>query len=69
MRYTLCDDRASLVAKSGPAVDFSQNIFPKTPFGNGNVGRGVRVLSESGDKVADNSPPPKTIADEISIEK
>jgi hypothetical protein len=35
--------RPSLLAKSGLADDFSQNIFPITPPGNGNVGRGSKI--------------------------
>ncbi len=40
-------------------------MFPITPPGNGNVGLGPREL-EFGFKVGENSPPPKTIAGEIS---
>jgi hypothetical protein len=53
----------------GPADDFSKNIFPKTPLGNGNLVRGLRALSESRVEVAQNSPPPKTIPGGISKTK
>jgi hypothetical protein len=57
LRYnTLCTGRPSLGAKFGLADDFPPNIFPMTPSGNGNKGRGSRDLSESGYKVGGNSP-------------
>ncbi len=46
-RYTLCAGRPSLVANSGLPDDFSQNMLPKTPTENGNVGWDTRTLSES----------------------
>ena len=49
--------RPSLLGNSGLPDDFSQNIFPTTPPGNGNVGWGPRALSESGFKVGENSLP------------
>ncbi len=47
--HTLCTGRVSLVAKLRLNDHFPQNIF--SPLGNENVGRGTRVLSESGFKV------------------
>jgi hypothetical protein len=58
-RYTLCAGRPSLVANLGLPEDFSQNMFPKTPTGNGNGGWGTRALSESSFKVGENSLPAK----------
>jgi hypothetical protein len=58
-RYTLCAGRPSLVANLGLPDDFSQNMLPKTPTGNGNVGWGTRALSESSFKVGENSLPAK----------
>jgi hypothetical protein len=63
---TLCAGRPSLVANSGLPDDFSQNMSPITPSGNGNVGRGTRTRSEFSFKVAENLPPVKKIAGEIS---
>ncbi len=65
-RYNLCAGRPSLVANSGLPDDFSQNMSPITPSGNGNVGRGTRARSEFSIKVAENLPPAKKIAGEIS---
>ena len=59
MRYTLCAGRPSLVANSGLPDDFSQNMFPITQSGNGNVGRGTRARSEFSFKVGENLPPAK----------
>jgi hypothetical protein len=64
-RYTLCAGRPSLVANSGLPDDFSQNMLPKTPTENGNVGWGTRALSESSFKVAGNSLPAYSAAGEI----
>jgi hypothetical protein len=64
-RYTLCAGRPSLVANLGLPDDFSQNMLPKTPTGNGNVGWGTRALSESSFKVGENSLPAHSAAGEI----
>jgi hypothetical protein len=64
--YTLCTGGPTLGAKSGLPDEFSQNMFPITPPGNGNVGLGPREVSEFGFKVGENSPPPKKIAGETS---
>jgi hypothetical protein len=64
-RYTLCAGRPSLVAISGLPDDFSQNMSPKTPTGNGNVGWGTRALSESSFKVGENLLPAHSAAGEI----
>jgi hypothetical protein len=63
---TLCSGGPSLGAKLGLPDEFSQKMFPITPPGNGNVGLGLRDLSEFGFKVGKNSPPPKKTAGEIS---
>jgi hypothetical protein len=65
-RYTLCAGRPSLVANSGLPDDFSQNMFPKTPTGNGNVGWGTRAPSESSFKVGENSLPAHSAAGALS---
>ncbi len=57
--------RPSLLAKSGLPDDFSQNIFPTTPPGNGNVGWVIRALSDSGFKVGENLLPGRSAAGEI----
>ncbi len=44
MRYTLRAGGPSLGAKLGLANDFSQNFFPITPPGNGNVAMSPRGL-------------------------
>jgi hypothetical protein len=64
-RYTLCAGRPSLVANLGLPDDFSQNMFPKTPTGNGNVGWGTRALSESSFKGGENSLPGHLAAGKI----
>jgi hypothetical protein len=66
MHYNLCTGGPSLGAKSGLPDEFSQEMFPITPPGNGNVCLGPRELSEFGFKVGENSPPPKKITGKIS---
>jgi hypothetical protein len=64
-RYTLCAGRPSLVANLGLPDDFSQNMLPKTPTWNGNVGWGTRALLESSFNVGKNSLPAHSAAGEI----
>jgi hypothetical protein len=59
-RYTLCDvEHLHVVAKSQLHNEFSQNIFPTTPHGNGNIGSDSRQLPEFGFNVGEISPPPQ----------
>ncbi len=53
MCVILCASALSFVAKSGLTDEFPQTIFPITPPGNGNVGRGLRAVSETGVKVGE----------------
>ncbi len=50
---------ASVVAKSQLHNEFSQNIFPITPHGNGNIGSDSRQLPEFGFNVGEISPVPQ----------
>jgi hypothetical protein len=58
-RHTLCDVAEYVIAKSELDNEFPQTIFPITPHGNGNIGRGLRALTEFGFNVGKNSPPPQ----------
>ena len=49
---------ASVVAKSKLHNEISQNIFPLTPHGNGNIGWPSSQLLEFGFTVGEISPPP-----------